>query len=150
MKHQVGNIIDLKQGVILQQVNALGRMNSGVAKDIREKWPAVWDAYHRLDQVDGLGLGGVHTILVEPGLWVVNIVGQHDYGRDGRKYTSYDALDEALVRIAGWLDFEDISRSDVQHPLLGAGLGGGHWPVIREIITHRIGPDTVLWTLPTA
>jgi hypothetical protein len=94
-------------------------------------------------------MGKFQALEVVKGLFVVNLVGQRCFGREaGRRYTSYDALDDGLKSVASWLRFNHISPSDVHFPLLGSDLGGGHWPVVAAIIEHRIGPDTTLWTLP--
>ena len=154
MNSQTGNLIEhVKQGVILQQVNAQNKMGSGFAKAVFEQWPMVKDAFHDWSaqfRDDEARMGKFQALQVVKGLWVINIVGQRYYGKDGARYTSYDALDTALQAVGAWMRFNHLYHYDVHHPLLGAGLGGGHWPVIAEIIRHRIGPDTTLWTLPEA
>ena len=153
---QTGNLVEeLKYGIILQQVNAQGVMASGIAKEIRAKWPAVWVAYSTLVTPSpefGLNgqqhLGKISPVEVESNLWVVSIIGQQFYGRDGKRYTSYDALDVGLQQVARWVAETEFTHADIHHPLLGSGLGGGSWPVVKAIIEHRLGSDTTLWTLP--
>lgn len=152
MNHQIGNLLEnVKQGVILQQVNAQNKMGSGFAKAVYEQWPMVKDAYHRwCEQFDEdlQRMGKFQCLEVVKGLYVVNIVGQRYAGRSGQRYTSYDALDDALKNVSAWLRFNHISDVDVHFPLLGSDLGGGHWPVVAAIIEHHIGPNCTLWTLP--
>lgn len=163
MRHVLGNPVEeVKQGIILQQVNAQGVMGSGIAKEIREKWPIVWDDYSSIikptrsvhpgagAQHPGAGaqhLGKVIPVQVEPGLWVLNIVGQQFFGRDARRYTSYDALDVGLNEVAHFMDFHSIKGQDVHHPLMGCGLGGGAWGVVERLIETHLGTETALWTL---
>lgn len=156
MNHQKGNLVSyVRRGVILQQVNAQGVMGSGIAKDIRERWPAVWEAYSAEVQPPrsvspGRGaehLGKVIPVQVEPDLWVYNLVGQQFYGRDERRYTSYDALDTALARAGQIARLTGLFHYDFHHPYMGCGLGGGYWPVVAALIEHHIGPDTTLWSL---
>jgi hypothetical protein len=153
MKHEVGNLLEhVKQGIILQQVNAQNAMGSGFAKAVYEKWPIVKTEFHRWSctfQRDIDRMGKVLPVLVEPGLWVVNIVGQRFAGRHPVRYTSYDALDDGLQTVRNWMDFSGFNPTgaDVHQPLLGSDLGGGHWPVVAALIEHRIGPETTLWTL---
>lgn len=45
MEIVVGNIFDSKADAILHQVNCQGVMGSGVAKQVREKFPAVFKHY---------------------------------------------------------------------------------------------------------
>ncbi|MBT9137645.1 MAG: hypothetical protein DDT31_00183 [Syntrophomonadaceae bacterium] len=152
MNTEIGNLLkNVKSGVILQQVNAQNKMGSGFAKAVFEQWPLVKNAFHRWsDQFDNdtQRIGKFQALEVVKGLYVINIVGQRFYGNDGKRYTSYDALDTAMEQVAIWMRLNDLYDYDTHHPLLGSALGGGHWPVIAEIIKHRIGPNTTLWVLP--
>jgi O-acetyl-ADP-ribose deacetylase (regulator of RNase III) len=152
-----GNILEeVTKGVILQQVNAQGVMGSGIAKAIRDKWPVVWDEYHEWcppepTAAESLArLGKTLLVEVEDGLFVANIVGQQFYGRHeprhAPRYTSYDAIDRSLTELAGVLRGLPVS---LNFPLLGSDRGGGHWPIVKEIIRHRLaGFDQTLWLLP--
>jgi O-acetyl-ADP-ribose deacetylase (regulator of RNase III) len=152
MKLVRGNMLEELQGggIIVQQVNCQGKMNSGFAKAIRDRWPTIFAEYLdfcHLFESSAERLGHVCIVQVEPGLWVANIFGQEYYGRDPMRYTSYDALDTGFEKLHRWLVDAGVPSSFVHHPLVGCGLGGGHWPVVEAIINHRIGTDTTLWTL---
>ncbi len=153
MKHVIGNLVHLQSGVIVHQVNCQGVMGSGIAKELRDHYPAVFSKYHAKwqesygsDQGASL-LGQVQWVRVKDDLWVVNLFGQQFYGRDGRRYTSYDALDDGFKTIGWMLPGKDLTAADVHHPLIGCGLGGADWSVVKTIIEHRLGHDTTLWTL---
>ena len=45
MHHIIGNLLDTNCQYICHQVNCQGKMNSGVAKIIRDKWPEVYTQY---------------------------------------------------------------------------------------------------------
>lgn len=155
MKYATGDLIkNVKQGIILQQVNAQNVMGSGFAKAVYEKWPIVKSEFHRWSCTfhrDLDRLGQVQTIEVEPGLFVVNIVGQRYYGNDGKtRYTSYDALGVGLEQTSKWMDSRLdlwLTSHQVHHPAIGSGLGGAHWPVVEQLIEKHIGSGTTLWTL---
>lgn len=153
MNTEKGDLLKyVKRGVIVQQVNAQGVMGSGIAKSIREQWPAVWTAYRdAVPSTAGNGqrhLGKLIMVRVEPELWVANIVGQQYYGKDRTvRYTSYDALDEGFQKLELWLLETDFLCEDIHHPLIGCGLGGGKWPVVEAIISTNLGDDTTLWVL---
>lgn len=150
MKHQVGNLVQsVKSGLILQQVNCQGVMGSGIAKELRETYPVVWEDYKDLcsKAAPQSLLGQAQLVQVTDALYIANLFGQLHYGRDGRRYTSYDALDDALLMLGDALVRSDLALTDIHHPLIGCGLGGGHWPVVEAIIKARLGDDTVLWTL---
>lgn len=156
MKIEHGNIVtSVTKGVILQQVNCQGVMGSGVAAAIRGKWPVVFTAYReKYDaEVAATGfssnlLGKAQVIAVGKDLFVVNLFSQNHFGRDGRRYTSYDALDEALHWTKNWANGRELKSSDIHHPAIGSGLGGGSWPIVASIITEHLGDDTTLWLYP--
>lgn len=152
MRTQIGNIIDVKSGLIIQQVNAQGVMGSGVAKAIREKYPLVWEVYSNTvgpaytQKNSGRDLlGKVIYVQVTPDLFIANIIGQQFFGRDNKRYTSYDALDLGLADIAR-LNKDDAM--EIHHPLIGSGLGGANWRIVSVLIESHLGYDTMLWTLP--
>ena len=153
MKHVIGDITTAESGIIIHQVNCQGVMGSGVARAIRDKFPIVWEKYkERCDDNTDAGiptaalLGYAQLVQVSDKLWVCNLFSQNHYGRDGRRYTSYDAIDAGLAHLGHQVSQLKMT-GDIHHPLLGAGLGGGNWDVIRTIITYRLGEDTTLWTL---
>lgn len=150
----VGDITTARRGIIVHQVNAQGVMNGGVAKVIREKWPQVFQDYARIigpeytQPHSGLPfMGRVIWSNVEEDIVVASVVGQQFFGREeGRRYTSYDALD------AGFREVADIAKdieAEVHYPLIGCGLGGGNWTIVSSIINAHL--DTIdhrLWIPP--
>lgn len=130
--------------VIMHSCNALGIMGSGIAKTVKEMFPEAYNAY--LSALQGFhsaseALGSIsHVLLVDrfdDPVFLVNIIGQHYYGKDGRKYTSYDAIDTALIEVDRQFSTLDIPI-EFHFPTMGCGLGGGNWDVVSQIITHRL------------
>jgi len=153
-----GDITTATSGIVMHQVNCQGVMGSGVALAIRTKWPTVFEEYQRFCRQPavrnhrfGLGpadtrelLGQVLFVGMED-LVAANLFAQDQYGKDGHRYTSYDALDTCLIKVRELA--EKNPELVIHFPLLGCGTGGGHWPVVREIIEHRL-PDPItknLW-----
>ena len=105
-----GNLLDSDCDYICHQVNCQGKMNSGVAKAIREKWPVVYKEYQNwynywcqkvLDDYGGCEnypnpseviLGRILMVKVNNNQTVINMAAQQYYGYDGMRYTSYDAF----------------------------------------------------------
>jgi O-acetyl-ADP-ribose deacetylase (regulator of RNase III) len=142
-------IASVQEGLILQQVNAQGVMGSGFAKALYEKYPWVRERYcdqYKMNQYHrGLDyMGDIQVVRITDELYVVNMVAQQFYGRDGKRYTSYDALDTCFQKIAA----KRTAGMPIHHPLIGCGLGGAHWPVVEQLFELHL-PDTNLWILPT-
>ena len=154
MKTRVGNLLDVTEGLILQQVNCQGQMGSGVARAIYERYPIVKERYCEFagapgtqDESGAWFLGASQFIQVSPTLTVGNLYTQQFFGREQKRYTSYDALDNALSDVRLYMIDNNVLDVEVHHPLIGSDLGGGHWDIVEQIIRHRIGPNTTLHVL---
>ena len=147
MKTLNKDITSIEKGIILHQVNCKGKMASGVAKAIRNKWPLVY--YEYLDWVlesEKLGiplLGSILPVNVAEDLYVINLFGQDRYGNDGKQYTSYEALESCMKYLKDYIEEEGLWLLDIYHPLIGCALGGGKWDVVGPLIEKHF-PDTYL------
>lgn len=147
-----GNITTVTSGIIIHGCNAQGKMNSGVAKAIRTKWPEAYRTYMHVYEIMGpLKLGSIIPVRVDDDLIVINAITQEYYGYDNNKYISYKALSECLNETNQFmLGMSEMKQTiHLHYPKIGAGLAGGSWPVIDEIITNSIDgsiPRT-LWVL---
>ena len=139
---------------ICHQVNCQGKMNSGVAKAIREKWPIVFTKYQEVfntytttynmpaNEMLGIILN-VNLAEYEPKTWpqapiIVNMFSQEYYGYDGKRYTSYDAFWSCLGHIR-----ESVPKgSKIAFPYkIGSDRGGANWDVIYTMIAAALGSD---------
>jgi O-acetyl-ADP-ribose deacetylase (regulator of RNase III) len=146
MKHKIGDLVkEVHDGIIIHQCNAQGVMNSGIAKQLRETYPIVYDDYIQEFCKHGNLLGKIIVSAVSPDLVVISVVGQFKYGRDKEVYTSYVALSQAFLDIKKLIKDLDV---EIHHPLIGCGLGGGDWDVVSKIIEDHLGHETTLWMLP--
>lgn len=141
-----GNILDeVKTGVIVHGCNCLGVMGAGIARQIKERHPHVYEAYTQHVAFES-SLGKLIPVEAEPGLIIINAMTQQSTG--GKRAVSYDALAECFASVFHYcMEFE---YTKIHFPLIGAGLGGGSWPIIQAIIEETV-PDVVekhLWILP--
>ena len=151
IKYVKGDLLDSHCDYICHQVNCRGVMGSGIAKQIRERFPEVYDSYKELcnEFEPEVLLGTIDIVEVEEGAReIVNIFGQLDYGRDGKKYTSYDAFANALDLIDAYVP-EDWSIGFPKY--IGCGLGGGNWNIIvnmiEEILDSHVSRDIYIYEL---
>lgn len=149
-----GDITTATSGYILHGVNLQGKMGAGVAKAIADKWPVVKEVY--MEKLSRASLGDISVAVVSDGLAVINCHTQRYYGRDGRKYASYDAADEAFSNAATWIMGQRsvsgaIGLPQIHFPQIGCGLAGGDWNIMSAIIRAHF-PDHLfdrwLWVLP--
>ncbi|WAE77134.1 macro domain-containing protein [Escherichia phage ph0011] len=123
--------------IIAHGCNAQGKMGSGFAKELRNRYPMAYDDYKAYEKEMGfLRTGQISYSLVSNDLIIANCITQQYYGNDGKKYVSYDAVDDVFKQLNYLCNVERSIH--VHFPKIGADLGGGNWNVIKEIIDHRL------------
>ena len=65
--------------IICHQVNCRAAMGAGLARQIRDKWPVVFDEYVKV--CNPKKLGDFQVVQVAPQLYVANLFGQLSFGR---------------------------------------------------------------------
>ena len=133
-----GNILDSGADIICHQVNCQGKMNSGVAKAIREKWPEVYTRYRTKYEYEVDLLGKIQPVIIDANKAVINMFAQYNYGYDSRRYTSYDAFWSCLGEIQKYLN----PGVTIAFPArIGCVRGGANWNVILTMIEEVLGAD---------
>lgn len=160
MKVRIGNVFDhVKTGVIIHGCNAQGVMGSGVAKDVKTRYPAAYQTYREHCELYGIGnkslLGtvaiwtsAVGEAVVHPSkdLFIFNAITQLRYGTDNYRYVSYPAVQECFDVI--YATCKTIGATEVHFPAIGSGLGGGDWAIISTIIKDSLQDiQQTLWLL---
>lgn len=161
LKFIEGNLLESHANFICHQVNCCGVMGSGVAWQIRNKWPIVYEEYkNKYNSTDDKKklLGSVQQIFLKEeskkynkSIYVMNMFTQYNYGKKGR-YTNYEAFYESLVTIRAKARlfhlFEDIPMSTLSpQPTIafpykiGCDRGGANWNIINTMIYETLGMD---------
>lgn len=152
--HEQVNLFDSEAVFLLHQVNCRGVMGSGVAKQVRERYPEVYEAYRAFcDSSDTPSdlLGLIEPEPIADNQWIVNCFAQDDYGRD-RRHTDYEALRTALNFVAGIAScFCVLTHFPGDQPLIaipykmGCDRGGGDWEnVVEPMIVSVLGEYNVV------
>lgn len=141
--YKTGNLLEADELVIVHGCNAKGIMGSGVAKAIKEKYPKAFEEYRLFYEQNGLKLGQTIWVDCEKHI-IVNAITQESFGKDGKRYVSYDAITSCFhdINAIGRMSQLDESNAhkpfkSIALPLIGAGLGGGDWNVISGIISEQ-------------
>ena len=136
IKHIKCDIFESGADIICHQVNCQGVMGSGIAKQVREKFPWVYKEYKEFcDDERAHGrtpLGRWQSVRIDPFSMkeIINIFAQENYGYDGQCYTDYEALRGC---------FNEINRTTpnatIAIPyLMGCHRGGGDWNIVYKMI----------------
>ena len=135
--------------VLLQVVNdKAARWGAGFARNAGVKWPAAAARFEEWAREPGnLHLGNTHLVEVEPDLSIVSMVAQRGYGPSSSPRIRYRALADCLREVAALATSRDAS---VHMPRIGAGLAGGNWWVIQELVEDLLcsrGIDVTVYEL---
>lgn len=135
-----GDLLQATENIIAHQVNCQGVMGSGVAKQIRDKFPKVFINYrdfvkeHIMANVREDLLGNVQYVRVLEDKWVANMFGQLNYGYDRKQYTNEEML---------YYCFKDLRENAEKHGLsvalpymVGCYRGGGDWKNVEQLLLN--------------
>lgn len=144
MKYIDGDLIRFcragKFDVMVHGCNCWCQMGSGIAKQVRAECPEAYMTDQMTNAGDMAKLGTLTYATIEPKqgrdaeFICVNLYSQYNYGKDGKQYLDYKALERGLIRLKGLFSDKRIGL-----PLIGAGLAGGDWKVIEKIIERILG-----------
>ena len=143
---KVGNLLDVTEGHIVHGCNAQGVMGSGVALAVKRKYPGAYEDYAHMYREYGLILGEAYPYVISTNLVIWNAITQEGFGQPTRN-CSYDAIQTCFEQINNTLTQIKSNYCELHIPMIGAGLGGGNWEIIREIIEQTVTIPTTLWVL---
>lgn len=141
IKNINGDLLSSNADIIAHQVNCQGKMNSGVAKQIREKYPEVFEVYKKYCDIYNAQyktdlLGRCLVVEAHDGKRIANLFGQLGYGYDGRQYTDLYALRRSMLNLRSTCYFslnpEEITIA-FPHGLASV-RGGASWEEVYLMI----------------
>lgn len=134
-----GDLFSTNADVICHQVNCQGVMGSGVAKQVKEKYPEAYENYKNICRYFS-NLNKKEKLLGYPQLtkihnadekYIVNMFCQLNYGSDGKRYTNYEAVYNALEKLNNIF----ASRFTFAFPYhFGCDRGGANWDIILKMM----------------
>lgn len=135
LKHTKGNLLDLaekgKFDIIVHGCNCFNTMGSGIAKEIRERYPEAFEADERMDQEFGknyryLKLGNFSQVNVYPAngkFTIVNAYTQFYFNKKDEEFNDHFEYDSFNLILQKLLHF--YGNYDFGFPYIGMGLAGG-------------------------
>lgn len=134
-----GNVFDSTTEYLCHQVNCMGKMGSGIAKTVREKYPLAYSAYMTMcSNSEPEDILGATQLICCADRTIVNIFAQKNYGYDGKRYTDYEAFRSCLRYIANTI----LPGSTISFPYgIGCGLGGGDWDIVQSMISEELSEN---------
>jgi O-acetyl-ADP-ribose deacetylase (regulator of RNase III) len=144
MKRKQGNLIELAQNgqfdVIVHGCNCWCEMGAGIAKAIRQAFPEAYQADQQTEPGDRSKLGTCTEAVIEQDghrLVVVNAYTQFNYRPEaGKVLVDYEAVRSCMR----WIGNRHAGLR-IGLPKIGAGLAGGDWTCISQIIETELGGE---------
>ena len=144
MKVTEGDLIkNAKEGgfdLIAHGCNCFCTMGAGIAKGIRSEFPEAFEADRITQKGSKEKLGTCSFAKIERdgiNLIVVNAYIQFDYRGRGVK-VDYDAVRSCMK----WIR-ENFGGKRIGIPKIGAGLAGGEWEIISQIVDKELTEEDV-------
>jgi len=135
---------------IVHCVNNIGRWGAGFVVALSKRFTTDFvtphgryftpeQVYHNLfDEALLSDLGDIQWVPVSEDLAVINLVGQDGVASsDNRHPIRYDAIRDGFAKIEAQFLYPSTSAA-LHLPRIGAGLAGGEWSKIEEIINDEI------------
>lgn len=139
MKVSTGNLLakalDGQFDIIVHGCNCFCNMGGGIARSIRLEFPEAAEADNATEVGDASKLGKFTVAQVTRGdvsFLIINAYTQYTSANGGLT-VNYKAVKEAFARIAHMYPGKRIG-----YPMIGAGLAGGDWNVIKGIIRRQL------------
>lgn len=117
--------------VIIHGCNCFNTMGAGIALQIKNKYPSAYEADKNTIKGDKDKLGNYTSAKVGD-LTIVNAYTQYRPGLNDLT-ENYSAIHNVMKKIA-----VDFQGKRIGLPFIGAGLAGGDWNIIKDIISANL------------
>lgn len=125
--------IDGEFDVIIHGCNCFCTMGAGIAKNIKKQFPEAYQKDLETAKGEKSKLGEISWVkTMNESLIVVNGYTQFNWIGNGRK-ADYEAIREVFQKVK-----ENFTGLKIGYPAIGAGLAGGDWEIISEIIEQEL------------
>lgn len=145
------SVLETYAQIVAHQVNCMGVMGSGVAAQVKQKYPDAYKMYKDLcdeysrNRVGLLGKAQLCPVSFlpdgTPRIYVANLFGQYKYGKDKNTiYTNYVALRQCMNELS---EFAIKHNHIIAMPFkIGCDRGNGDWnhivyPMIKRIFAEN-------------
>lgn len=126
-----GNVTKAKENIIAHQVNCKGVMGKGVAKDLNNTYPTIFEPYkNNCDRYGDTLLGKVQVLTLNNKV-IANMFGQDGYGTD-KQYTELDKLEACFFKLYKYAIEHNLSIA-MPHGI-GCGNGGADWSSVYRLL----------------
>jgi O-acetyl-ADP-ribose deacetylase (regulator of RNase III) len=139
MRFVIGDLLDHFEAgdvdAIVHVCNCQGVMGSGLALQVKSRFPDAYDAYIRSmssTEIDNR-LGTISFSKHEDKRFIFNLHAQFYYGSGKHRYLNYEALYKCLCSVASHMKMYNVNSLGIPY-LLGCNRAGGDWKIVHAMI----------------
>lgn len=127
------DIFESGADVICHQVNCQGVMGSGIAAQVRARYPWVYGQYRQLcqDSHSDILIGYTQRVFINESQCIMNCFSQNTFGYNGALYTNYKSVKDCMELV---LIMSKHCNTIAIPYKYGCARGGGDWDTVRAII----------------
>jgi O-acetyl-ADP-ribose deacetylase (regulator of RNase III) len=131
------NPLENGRKILIHCCNDIGKWGKGFVVALARKWPKTRTEYiNWYKSKKGFKLGAVQFVRVEPDIVVGNMIGQHGiYPQNRKPPIRYSAIEKCLDKVGV---AAQSNKAHVIAPKFGAGLAGGKWDFIEQLIIKYV------------
>lgn len=129
-----GNIFESKADVLVNPVNTVGIMGAGLAKQFKDQFPNMYEAYKMLCKIGVVETGSI--------VWFNGsdrTIANLPTKRHWKNPSKLEWISEGLNALHN--DMYRGGYTSVALPKLGCGLGGLKWEVVKDLIELEFDDD---------
>ena len=139
IEHIQGDLLDFPAGinVVAHCSNCFNTMGAGIAKSIKERYPAAFEADKEAYLKHDAYVGGFSYADVGNGKKIINIYGQYRYSGNDKRHLDYDGFFVAMEKVKELLE---IAYHEGRHYVLGVphkigcARAGGDWNIVYSML----------------
>lgn len=149
IEYHVGNVFLSPAKIIFHGANCQNTMNSGIAREMKQRYPEAYLADLKTKARDKSKLGTLtYALSKSDNRILINLYTQNYYGHD-KGHLDYDALKSSLLEMKDLLKKLKVpEKYMIASGRIGAGLAGGDWDKIAGIIELVFSDKTIhIWDL---
>jgi O-acetyl-ADP-ribose deacetylase (regulator of RNase III) len=131
-----GNILEAEVDAMVNPVNCVGVMGSGLAKEFKKYYLCMFYAYRSrcADRKVSIGKMDIHRVPGEYPTWVINFPTKHHFWNDSHLADIELGLQDLVKRLV------ELDIQSVAIPALGCGLGGLKFDDVLPLIRKAFEP----------
>lgn len=126
-----GNIFEFKGDMIVNTVNCVGAMGAGIARQYRDRYPAMYDRYQWLCR-NGLFDVGMLWIYNAYDYRVLNFPTKLDWKNDSK----IEYIEAGLIKLV--VKYKEYGITSICFPPLGCGKGNLKWSDVKPLIIKHL------------